>query len=342
MILSSLVFENDELKILDQTLLPQKIEYKTITNIDQAIEAIKSLRIRGAPAIGVMAALSIYVEQKRLVENRQIQSLEEFYNELNINLKKISQSRPTAVNLFYAIERIRGEVLSIAWNDLTEALKELKKVALSIFEEDKELCEKIGFWGSQLVFDGAKILTHCNTGSLATAGKGTALGVIYTAVEQNKKIFVYNTETRPLLQGSRLTSFELQYAKIPNMLITDNMVASLFANKEIDMVLVGADRIARNGDTANKIGTLGIAILSQYFSVPFYVVAPSTSIDTSIPDGSHIPIEFRRPDEVRNFRDCISSPPDVEVYNPAFDITPSHLITGIITEMGIFRYPYQF
>ncbi len=341
--LQSIIFSDDELKILDQTLLPEEEKYIQINDIEVACDAIKKLKVRGAPAIGVMAALSVYIELNRLVKINQIQNINEFYKNLYISIEKISSTRPTAVNLFFALEKIknvfsqRNDILN-----LTEALATLKKVAMDIYNEDQKLCDLIGKNGEQLIFDGANILTHCNTGALATAGRGTALGAIYTAVENGKKIHVYNTETRPLLQGSRLTSYELSYAKIPNTLITDNMVASLFLNKKIDMVMVGADRITKYGDTANKIGTFSIAIIANYFNIPFYVLAPYTTIDTSILYGNEIKIEERNEKEVINFRNCKSAPNNVEVYNPAFDVTPSKLITAIITDKGIFRYPYNF
>ncbi len=339
---SSIIFENEELKILDQTLLPLEKKYISIRNLEEGCEAIESLRIRGAPAIGVMSALTIFIEMKRLYQEKVLNSKEDFYYHLQISLEKIGNTRPTAVNLFYSIETIRNEFKEYQFFDIEEALEFLKKIAIRIWKEDQTLCEKIGQNAQSLIFDGAKILTHCNTGSLASSGKGTALGAIYTAIEQGKRIFVFNTETRPLLQGSRLTSFELMEANIPNTLITDLMVASVIQNHKIDMILVGADRIAKNGDTANKIGTLSIAIIAKYFNIPFYVLAPSTTIDFTIDDGTLIPIEERKESEVKEFLNCKSTVKDVKVYNPAFDVTPSHLITAIITEKGIFRYPYWF
>ncbi len=340
--IESIKFDQDQLFIIDQTLLPQEKKYIVIDNIETACEAIVNLRIRGAPAIGVMAALSAYIETKRLYRINQISNIADFKEYLQNILNKLGRTRPTAVNLFYAIDRISREVLENHYLSIEDAIHHLKNVAVSIYEEDKDLCNRIGENGVKLIFDGANILTHCNTGSLATAGRGTALGAIYTAVEKGIKVHVYNTETRPLLQGARLTSFELAYANIPNTLITDNMVASLFANKKIDMVMVGADRIAKNGDTANKIGTFSIAILANYFNIPFYVLAPSTTIDKSINTGHEIVIEQRKKEEVLRFLDCKSAPENVDVYNPAFDVTPSRLITAIVTEEGIFRYPYSF
>ncbi len=343
--IKSIMFDpnSDELKILDQTLLPDEERYIYINDIEEACSAIKQLKIRGAPAIGVMSGFSVYVEMKRLIKNNQIRTMEEFYKYLYLSMEKIASTRPTAVNLFYALEKIKQQFSNQnSVLNIKEALQKLKHIAIDIYEEDKKLCDFIGLYGEQLIFDGANILTHCNTGSLATAGRGTALGAIYTAVEKGKRVHVYNTETRPLLQGSRLTSFELRYAKIPNTLITDNMVASLFLNKKIDMVMVGADRITKFGDTANKIGTFSIAIIANYFNIPFYVLAPYTTIDTSIQYGHEIKIEERNEKEVMYFKNCKSAPDDIYVYNPAFDVTPSKLITAIITDKGIFRYPYNF
>jgi methylthioribose-1-phosphate isomerase len=340
--IESIKFEDDQLKILDQTLLPESCKYILINDLEKACEAIINLRVRGAPAIGVMAAFSVYIEIKRLYKKGKISNIESFKEYLKNILQIISKTRPTAVNLFYALDRIEKEILNKTFLELDIAIESLKNLSLEIFEEDKNLCDRIGENGEKLIFDGANILTHCNTGSLATSGRGTALGAIYTAYEKGKKIHVYNTETRPLLQGSRLTSFELNYAGIPNTLITDNMVASLFKNKAIDMVMVGADRITKNGDTANKIGTYSIAILANYFNIPFYVLAPSTSIDRNLNHGDEIIIEERNPEEVKQLRNCRIAPQDVNVYNPAFDVTPSRLITAIITEKGIFRFPYNF
>ncbi|MFN3605462.1 MAG: S-methyl-5-thioribose-1-phosphate isomerase [Leptonema sp. (in: bacteria)] len=338
----SILFENEELKILDQTLLPLKKKYITIHNLQDGCEAIVNLRIRGAPAIGVMAALTIYIEMKRLLKENFIKDVSDFLKNLEISLEKIGNTRPTAYNLFYTIKKIKNAFLDLEYKDPQVALQQLKQVALNLWEEDKKLCEEISQNAQSLIFDGSKILTHCNTGSLATSGKGTALGAIYTAWEQGKKIYVYNTETRPLLQGSRITSFELSEAKIPNTLITDSMVASLFQNHQIDCVMVGADRIAVNGDTANKIGTFSIAIIAKYFNIPFFVLAPSSTIDVSLKSGDEILIEQRKDIEVKQFLDCISTVENVNVYNPAFDVTPANLITAIITEKGIFRYPYNF
>lgn len=344
MFIKSIIFDEDKLKIIDQTLLPDEERYITINDLEEASQAIKQLKIRGAPAIGVMAALSIYIELNRLEKIKKIQTIEQFYTNLNIAIHKLESTRPTAKNLFYALEKIKNFFSTNKIENLSiqEALDKLKQLALEIYKEDQQLCDSIAKNGEKLIFDGAKILTHCNTGSLATAGRGTALGAIYLAVENGKNVHVYNTETRPLLQGSRLTSYELSYAKIPNTLITDSMVASLFLNKKIDMVMVGADRITKYGDTANKIGTLSIAIIANYFNIPFYVLAPYTTIDTSIHYGDEIPIEERHQNEVIYFKNCRSAPNNIEVYNPAFDVTPSRLITAIITEKGIFRYPYNF
>ncbi len=336
--LESIIFKEERLMILDQTLLPEEIKYIEINNLEEACDAIINLKIRGAPAIGVMSALSIYIEMKRL-ENT-IQNISDFKKNLENAIQKIGKTRPTAVNLFVSIGRIKDFFYANPISSKEEGMYHLKRIALEFFEEDKKLCESIGEYGNQLIFDGANILTHCNTGSLATAGIGTALGAIYTAFKKGKKIYVFNTETRPLLQGSRLTSLELNYANIPNTLVTDSMVASLFANKKIDMVMVGADRIAKNGDTANKIGTFSIAIIANYFNIPFYVLAPYTTIDISIEDGSQILIEERKSSEITQIKSCKIAPENINVYNPAFDVTPSRL--QLLQIEGYFDIPLIF
>ncbi len=340
--LKSLIFEDDKLTILDQTLLPSEIKYIEIKNLEEGCDAIKKLKVRGAPAIGVMAGFLLFIEIKRLYQNQYFRSIKNFLEKTREISNIIKTTRPTAVNLFTILDRIIHQMNQFSGFSIEEYLEYLKKIVNEIYKEDIELCEKIGEYGSQLIFDGAVILTHCNTGSLATAGIGTAVGAIYKAHFSGKKIKVYNTETRPLLQGSRLTSFELLSADIPSTLITDNMVGMLLSQNKVDIVMVGADRITRNGDVANKIGTLSIAIIAKYYSVPFYVLAPSTTLDLNLSDGSQIIIEQRESEEVKKFLNCISAPTAVDVYNPAFDITPSHLITAIITEKGIFRYPYNF
>ncbi|MBW7859211.1 MAG: S-methyl-5-thioribose-1-phosphate isomerase [Leptonema sp. (in: Bacteria)] len=337
----SLRYENDRLTIIDQTQLPTKQVWLTIENLETACDAIVKLKVRGAPAIGVMAALSIVaIMRPQVAKLQSITAIRSYFHSV---CQKLKSTRPTAVNLFYAINRIVEFENRIATNDPTAWLQLIEKEALAIYSEDIELCELIGNHGATLISTGNTVLTHCNTGALATAGRGTALGVIYTAFfDQAKKIQVYNTETRPLLQGSRLTSFELVTAGIPTTLITDSMAATVMKQGRIDAVLVGADRIARNGDSANKVGTLSLSILANHFSIPFYVVAPSTTIDTSIADGSSIVIEERSATEVRSFAGTITAPESVSVYNPAFDVAPAELITGIVTEKGVFRPPYLF
>lgn len=335
----SIRYENGQLMILDQTRLPSETVWLPIVDLDTACEAITSLRVRGAPAIGVMAALSSVAVFRLSLQAGREASIDRFLEICNT----LRKTRPTAVNLFYAMDRMSSVAVTLRGSSAESMLQRLEEEALQIYREDVALCDAIGRNGAALIPDGATVLTHCNTGSLATAGRGTALGAIYTAFfEEAKKVHVINTETRPLLQGSRLTSYELVMAGIPVTLITDSMAAMVMKERRIDLVMVGADRIARNGDTANKIGTLGLAILAAHFRIPFYVLAPSTTIDRSIKDGSSIVIEERSADEVRSFGNRQTAPADVKVYNPAFDVVPAELISGIVTEEDVFRKPYDF
>lgn len=340
----SLKYEDGKLVILDQTRLPGDIVWLPIPDLATACEAIVSLRVRGAPAIGVMAGLSAIVAARSglpvatLTTDRWAAG----FREITATLRT---TRPTAVNLFYAMDRLDRCLagLSAAAAGPQQMLDALEADALKIFREDTELCDAIGRHGASLIPVGATVLTHCNTGSLATAGRGTALGAIYTAYfEENKGIKVINTETRPLLQGARLTSFELVHAGIPCTLITDSMAAQVMKEGRVDLIMVGADRIARNGDSANKIGTLGLAVLAKHFGIPFYILAPSTTIDVAVESGEGIVIEQRRPDEVRAFGARSTAPDRVDVYNPAFDVAPAELISAIVTEKGVFRGPYDF
>lgn len=335
----SLKYENGQLTIIDQTRLPAKTVWLPVHDLDTACEAIVALRIRGAPAIGVMAALSAVVVFRNSVKAGKAATVDHFLDICNT----LRKTRPTAVNLFYAMDRLSARAAGLKGLAADALLQQLEDEALAIYREDVELCDAIGLHGASLIKDGATVLTHCNTGSLATAGRGTALGAIYTAFfEEGKKIQVINTETRPLLQGARLTSHELVSAGIPATLITDSMAAMVMKQRRVDLVMVGADRIARNGDSANKIGTLALSILAKHYGIPFYVLAPSTTIDTTIADGSDIVIEERTADEVRSFGECRTAPADVNVFNPAFDVAPAELISAIVTEKGIFRGPYDF
>jgi methylthioribose-1-phosphate isomerase len=328
-------------RLIDQTLLPTEVQYRDCQTVEEVWEAIKVLRVRGAPAIGVAAAYGIVVGMQHHQEHRTYAAR---FKEVADYLRT---SRPTAVNLFWAIERIEARAnLLIAKlqalrtnSDIAtfEATHALLEEARAIESEDRAMCRAIGRHGADLVQAGQGILTHCNAGGLATAEYGTALAVMYAAAEQGKTFHVFADETRPLLQGARLTAWELQQAGIDVTLICDNMAAQVMREGRVQMVVVGADRIAANGDTANKIGTYGVAVLARAHGIPFYVAAPSSTFDLRITDGSQIPIEQRDPREITEGMGKIIAPSGVRVYNPAFDVTPAELIAGIITERGVIR-----
>jgi methylthioribose-1-phosphate isomerase len=293
-------------------------------------EAIRSLRVRGAPAIGITAAMGVLVGLKNIPSGT---SLKKHYEDTDNYLRT---SRPTAVNLFWALDRMKRKFIEIAdLPDQGNILSILLEEALLIEKEDRAMCQAIGKIGANLVQDGFGILTHCNTGGLATAAYGTALSVIFTAYEQGKSIHVFCDETRPLMQGARLTSWELLQAGIPATLICDSMAAQVMKEGKINMVIVGADRIAANGDSANKIGTYGLSVLAHAHNIPFYVAAPSSTFDLTLKDGSGIPIQQRNPKEITEPFGKQVAPTGVSVYNPAFDVSPAHLITGIITEKSL-------
>ncbi len=299
-------------------------------------KAIREMAIRGAPAIGVAAAMGIALAGQKIRTDRPAL----FLKEVDKVCRQMGQTRPTAVNLFWAIRRMRS-VLGRSAQGIKELRAELIKEALAIYREDIEVNRSIGEKGQNLIKDGAGILTHCNAGALATAGYGTALGVMYAARDQGKRFHVFVDETRPLLQGCRLTAWELVQEKIPATVITDNMAGVLMASGKIDLVIVGADRIARNGDTANKIGTYGLAVLSKWHGIPLYVAAPISTIDFGLDSGTEIPIEERGGDEVTHIGGKRIAPTGIKVFNPAFDVTPHSLIAGIITEKGIIRPPFN-
>ena len=318
------------LRLLDQTLLPIDVCFIDCMDIATVHEAIRSLRVRGAPAIGITAAMGVLVGLKNIPSGT---SLIKHYEDTDNYLRT---SRPTAVNLFWALDRMKRKFIEIAdLPDQRTILSILLEEALLIEKEDRAMCQSIGKIGANLVQDGFGILTHCNTGGLATAAYGTALSVIFTAYEQGKSIHVFCDETRPLMQGARLTSWELLQAGIPATLICDSMAAQVMKEGKINMVIVGADRIAANGDSANKIGTYGLSVLAHAHKIPFYVAAPSSTFDLSIEDGSGIPIEQRNPKEITEPFGKQVAPTGVSVYNPAFDVSPAHLITGIITEKSL-------
>ncbi|MEK7851146.1 MAG: S-methyl-5-thioribose-1-phosphate isomerase [Deltaproteobacteria bacterium] len=323
--------------MIDQRLLPVKEIYVKCRTYQEVAEAIREMIIRGAPAIGVAAAMGIALGAKSI----KAETFEEFYKEYEKICDVMAGTRPTAVNLFWAVDRMKRFCLD--HKDVkVEKLKELIKIeALRIHDEDIEINKAIGKNGNPLIPKGARILTHCNAGGLATAGYGTALGVIRAAHDAGKNIQVFADETRPFLQGARLTAWELQKDNIPVTLITDNM-AGYFMNKGmIDLVIVGADRIAANGDTANKIGTYSVAILAKEHKIPFYVAAPISTLDLSLKSGEEIPIEERNIREVTHVFDRQVAPDSVKVLNPAFDVTPNRYIKGIITEKGVVEAPFE-
>jgi methylthioribose-1-phosphate isomerase len=295
--------------------------------------AIKRLKVRGAPAIGVAGAFGVLLG----IKNAKAGSYKVFKNKMDSAIRYLASSRPTAVNLFWALERMKKCAQKNAAKPLGQVKKMLLEEAFSIMREDQEVCRRMASFGSRLIKNGDRILTHCNAGGLATVDYGTALGVLFKAKKDGKRIKVFVDETRPLLQGARLTTWELMKEKIDVTLICDNMAASLMAKGEIDKVFVGADRIAKNGDAANKIGTYSLAVLARYHKIPFYVVAPMSTFDFKLSSGRKIPIEQRGADEVRQILGRKIAPRNVRVYNPAFDVTPARLITAIVTEEGVLR-----
>jgi methylthioribose-1-phosphate isomerase len=317
------------LRLLDQTRLPSEIVFRDCRTVEDVWEAIRSLRVRGAPAIGVVAGFGILLAVQKSSVDRIVPDVE-------MACDYLATSRPTAVNLFWALDRMRDVARRAAAPNAGDFRQRLLDEAAAIQEEDDGMCRAIGQHGAGLVPEGG-VLTHCNAGGLATSGRGTALAVLYEAHEQGKRFRVFADETRPLLQGARLTAWELQQAGIDVTVLCDNMAASLMASGAVQMVVVGADRIAANGDTANKIGTYGVALLAHAHGIPFYVAAPSSTFDLSISSGKQIPIEERDASEVTHGFGSVTAPAGVHVYNPAFDVTPAHFIAGIVTEKGVIR-----
>lgn len=325
-----------KVRLIDQTLLPNEVKYIECNTVEEVWEAIKSLRVRGAPAIGIAGALGTVLG----IWNYQAKGFSDFNNKLIEVTDYLATSRPTAVNLFWALNRMKAVVESNKDYDPEQIKHILLAEAQKIIEEDNAMCHAIGKNGAELIKEGETILTHCNAGGLATSGYGTALAIIFTAHEQGKKISVFADETRPLLQGARLTTWELMQAGIDVTLISDNMSAQVMKEGRISCVIVGADRIADNGDTANKIGTYNVAILAKEHKIPFYVAAPTSTFDMNLSTGDLIPIEQRSAEEITEWFGKRIAPLGVKVYNPAFDVTPARLIDAIITEKGIIRPPY--
>jgi methylthioribose-1-phosphate isomerase len=324
-------------RIIDQRRLPAAFVERDLVTLDDVCDAIRTLAVRGAPAIGVAGAMGMVVALDPFVA----ESGDGFRERLRSVATAIRATRPTAVNLPWAIDRMLAAVLTTSGGprDIIDALR---AEATSIRDEDRAMCERIGVNGLSLVPDGARVLTHCNAGALATAGIGTALAPIYLAAAAGRRIEVFVDETRPLLQGSRLTSWELTRAGIPVTVIADNMAASLMRAGRIDLCMVGADRIAANGDVANKVGTYGVAVAAHHHGIPMYVAAPWSTFDPATPNGEAIEIEQRDADEVRRGFGMLTAAPDASVHNPAFDVTPAALITAIVSDRGLHRQPYEY
>lgn len=327
-------WHNGAVRILDQSRLPGSVEVLDCSDYREVARAIRELRVRGAPAIGVTAAMGVALGALSV----RAADYDGFAKAVLEICEHLAATRPTAVNLFWAIDRMKRTLAALRGQPLDVAVRRLVEESQRILDEDIEMNRAIGRHGAALIRDGQAILTHCNAGALATAGYGTALGVVRAAWEQGKRIRVLADETRPVLQGARLTVWELMQDRIPVTLITDNMAGALMRQGAVHLCLVGADRIAANGDVANKIGTYSVAVLARAHGIPFYVAAPHSTIDLATPSGEHIPIEQRRPEEVTSVcGGAAVAPAGADVLNPAFDVTPADHITAIITERGVFK-----
>ena len=337
--LPTIEWKDDSVVMIDQRKLPATEVYVTCRTANDVAKAIKTMVIRGAPAIGVAAAMGLALGARR----SKATGTKQFTTEFQKLCDMMAATRPTAVNLFWAIERMKRTFADAAHNgcSVSELKDRLEAEALKIHDEDVQSCRDMGAFGAELVPEDARILTHCNAGALATAGYGTALGVIRAAAERGKRVAVLADETRPFLQGARLTAWELVKDGINTTVITDNMAASMMRLGNVDLVVVGADRIAANGDVANKIGTYGVAVLAREHGIPFYVAAPLSTIDLDTPDGSRIPIEERSDREVTHVGSARLTPEGAKIRNPAFDVTPAKYVTAIITERGVARPPYE-
>lgn len=326
---------NNHIRILDQSCLPNEEKYIDIDTVDKLIEAIQKLRVRGAPALGIAGAFGLNLVANSL----RNESVADFTSQLSLAAKRIVESRPTAVNLKWGVDRLMN-IIKNAPDNVPQCVELISQEAMSILQNDIAMCTALGKHGAELIPDSGSILTHCNTGGLATGGFGTALGILVTAHQHGKKIHVYVDETRPLLQGARLTTWELKKEGIPHTLICDNMAGYLMQQQKVSCVVVGADRIAANGDTANKIGTYTLAVLCEKHTIPFYIAAPSSTIDSDLSNGKNIIIEERHADEITDGLGRRIAPLETPVYNPAFDVTPANLITAIITEKNIYKGPH--
>ena len=336
--LPTIAWQGEDIVMVDQRKLPADEIYVTCKNVNDVAKAIRNMVIRGAPAIGVCAAMGLALGASR----SKATGTKQFTTEFQRNCELLAATRPTAVNLFWAIEHMKRAFAdgALAGESVDDLKARLRKEADRIHDDDVASCKAIGANGAALVPDDARILTHCNAGALATAGYGTALGVIRSAVEAGRKVHVLADETRPFLQGARLTAWELLKDGIDTTVITDNMAGAIMKAGDIDLVVVGADRIAANGDTANKIGTYTVAVLAREHGIPFYVAAPWSTIDLSTKDGDGIPIEERTPREVTHVGSTQLAPDGAQVRNPSFDVTPAKYITAIITERGVYRAPF--
>ena len=333
--IETLRWRDNKLEMIDQRILPERFEYVTFDSAAAVAEGIRDMVVRGAPAIGCASAYGIALEARRLERLPE----KDFESALEKSFTELMHSRPTAVNLFWALQRMRQAWSTVKHQSHAVIAQKLLNEAKAIQAEDLRVNRAIGKHGAALIKNNARILTYCNAGALATAGHGTALGVIRSAVEAGNKVSVFTGETRPLLQGARLTAWELVQENIPVTLITDNMAGHLMSRGEIDVVVVGTDRVAANGDVANKIGTYMLAVLAQRHHIPFYVACPLSSIDLGVANGPAIPIEERSASEVSGFRHTQWAAEGVKVRNPAFDVTPAELVTGLITEKGVVLSP---
>lgn len=335
--IETLSFRDGRLRLIDQRRLPGTVEFYEANTYQDVVEAIREMVVRGAPAIGAAGAYGVYLAARQFRHEPE----EEFERKLRNAVEDLAGARPTAVNLTWAIGRMMDVFSDHKESPREQSLKRLREEADRIAQEDVEINRQMARHGNEIVPEDATILTHCNTGSLATVGYGTALGVIREAHRSGKNIEVYADETRPRAQGARLTAFELVQEDIPSKLIADSAAARAIQEGRIDLVLVGADRVAANGDTANKVGTYMLSEIARTHGVPFYVVAPTSTIDDEVESGDEIEIEERAPDELTHIGDTRIAPEEIDVYNPAFDITPAENITGIITEQGIARPPFE-
>jgi methylthioribose-1-phosphate isomerase len=329
--------DGDAVRIVDQTRLPEQLLERDLRTLDDVCDAIARLSVRGAPAIGVAGAMGLVVSLRAFAH----ESREALERRLQAHAAGIRATRPTAVNLPRALDRMLARARGTAGSS-AHLLEALRDEATRLRDEDRAMCQRIGEHGISLIADGASVLTHCNAGALATAGTGTALAPIYRAHELGRRVHVFVDETRPLHQGGRLTAWELSRAGIPVTVIVDGAVASVLRSGEVSLCLVGADRIAANGDVANKIGTYSMAVAAQHHGVPFYVAAPTSTLDPGLRNGDLIPIERRSPDEVKRLGDLRLTPDEAEVVNPAFDVTPAEMVTAIVTDQGVYRRPFDF